>query len=183
MESRFRVLFLIVAIVSLPGCAATKNLFGFGDEEAPPLSAEEPGQVIDPQVERREIKPADIDTEDFELGGYVGFMSVEDFGTNAVYGATLAYHVSEHWFVQGTYGQTDTEETSFEILSEAVLLNQDEVASGAEYGLVEIARLALEQNQLLQAEEFGTQAGVEEVARARSIFLPQVDASASNTVR
>ena len=58
MESRIRVLFLIVAIVSLSGCAATKNLFGFGSEEAPPPVAEPPGQVIDPQVERREIDKA-----------------------------------------------------------------------------------------------------------------------------
>ena len=47
MESRFRVLFLIVAMVGLPGCAATKNLLGFGDREAPPPSAEPVGQVID----------------------------------------------------------------------------------------------------------------------------------------
>ena len=52
MESRFRVLFLIVAIISLSGCAATKNLFGFGNEEAPPPTSEGPGQVIDPEVER-----------------------------------------------------------------------------------------------------------------------------------
>ena len=36
MESRFRVLFLITAMISLTGCAATKNLFGFGNEESPP---------------------------------------------------------------------------------------------------------------------------------------------------
>ncbi|MDH3620528.1 MAG: outer membrane beta-barrel domain-containing protein, partial [Gammaproteobacteria bacterium] len=82
MESRFRVLFLIVAMISLSGCAATKNLFGFGNEEAPPLSAEEPGQVIDPQVERREIKEPKIDREDFEVGAYAGIMSIEDFGSN-----------------------------------------------------------------------------------------------------
>jgi len=76
MESRFRVLFLIVAMVGLSGCAATKNLFGFGREEAPPPSAEPPGQVIDPQVERREIKEPAIDREDFEVGAYVGIMGI-----------------------------------------------------------------------------------------------------------
>ncbi len=55
MESRFRVLFLIAMMVALSGCAATKNLFGLGSEEAPPPSAEPPGQVMDPEVERREI--------------------------------------------------------------------------------------------------------------------------------
>jgi hypothetical protein len=74
MESRFRVLFLICVMVTMTGCAATKNLFGFGDEEAPPPSSEPPGQVIDPEVERREVKEPAIDKEDFELGAFAGIM-------------------------------------------------------------------------------------------------------------
>ncbi len=50
MEIRFRVLFLIIALGMTSGCAATKNLFGIGDKEAPPPTAEPPGQVIDPEV-------------------------------------------------------------------------------------------------------------------------------------
>jgi outer membrane protein TolC len=72
---------------------------------------------------------------------------------------------------------------SFDVLGDAVLLNQDEEVSGDQYGLVEIARMALAQNQDLQAEEFGVQAGLEEIARARSNLLPQVGASASHTLR
>ena len=117
MESRFRVLFLIIAIISLPGCAATKNLFGFGDREAPPPSAEPPGQVIEPEVERREIKEPAIDREDFEIGAFAGIMSVEDFGADLVYGVRLAYHITEGFFVEGTVGRTDTGLTSFEELS------------------------------------------------------------------
>ena len=117
MESRFRVLFLIVAMISLSGCAATKNLFGFGNEEAPPLSAEEPGQVIDPQVERREIKEPKIDREDFEVGAYAGIMSIEDFGSDLVYGVRLAYHITEGFFMEATVGQTEGGQTSFEVLS------------------------------------------------------------------
>jgi len=117
MESRFRVLFLIIAMIGLSGCAATKNLFGFGDKEAPPPTAEAPGQVIDPEVERRKIKEPAIDREDFEIGPYVGIMSVEDFGADVVYGARLAYHITEGFFVEGTVGRTDTGLTSFEELS------------------------------------------------------------------
>ena len=95
MESRIRVLFLIIALIGLSGCAATKNLFGIEPKDAPPPSTEPPGQVIDPQVERREIKEPKIDREDFEAGGFVGIMSIEDFGTNVVYGVRLAYHVTE----------------------------------------------------------------------------------------
>ena len=107
MESRFRVLFLIIATISLSGCAATKNLFGFGDKETPPPTAEPPGQVIDPQVERREIKEPKIDREDFEVGAFVGIMSIEDFGSDTVYGVKLAYHVTEGFFVEAAVGQSE----------------------------------------------------------------------------
>lgn len=125
MESRFRVLFLITAAGLMTGCAATKNLFGMGPEEAPPPSSEPPGQVIDPQVERREVKEPAIDREDFEVGGFVGIMSIEDFGTNVVYGARLAYHLTEGFFVEGTAGTTEAGETSFEILSGGAQLLSD----------------------------------------------------------
>jgi outer membrane beta-barrel protein len=125
MESRFRVLFLIALTVTTTGCAATKNLFGFGNEEAPPPTSEPPGQVIDPEVERREIKEAAIDREDFEVGVFVGVMSIEDFGTNAVYGARLAYHLTEGFFIEGAVGQTEAGETSFEILSGGAQLLSD----------------------------------------------------------
>lgn len=124
MESRIRVLFLIALAISMSGCAATRNLFGTGPQSAPP-PAEDPGQVIEPEVERREIREADIDTEDFEVGAYVGIMSVEDFESNVVYGARIAYHVTEGFFVEGTVGQTDAGLTSFERLSGGAPLLSD----------------------------------------------------------
>jgi outer membrane beta-barrel protein len=125
MESRFRVLFLSILVVMLSGCAATKNLFGIGDEEAPPPSSEPPGQVIDPQVERREIKEPAIDREDFEVGVFAGLMSIEDFGSDAVVGVRFAYHVTEGFFVEATAGQTEAGLTSFEVLSGGARLFED----------------------------------------------------------
>lgn len=124
MESRIRILFLICLAVSLGGCAATRDLFGWGRESAPP-AAEDPGQVIEPGVERREIREGDIDTEDFEVGVFAGIMSVEDFESNVVYGARLAYHVTEGFFVEGTVGTTDAGLTSFERLSGGAPLLSD----------------------------------------------------------
>ena len=72
---------------------------------------------------------------------------------------------------------------SFDVLNDAVLLNQDEDALGQQYGIVEIAQLALDENQDLQAERFGVQAGLEEIARARSNLLPQVGALAGYSLR
>jgi len=135
MEIRFRVLFLIIAMIAMTGCAATKNLFGFGPEEAPPPTAEPPGQVIEPEVERREIKEPAIDREDFEVGGFVGIMSIEDFGTDIVYGARLAYHVTEGFFIEGTVGQSEAGLTSFEELSGGARLIADNERTLTYYNL------------------------------------------------
>jgi outer membrane beta-barrel protein len=61
------------------------------------------------------------------VGVYGGLMSVEDFGTNAVAGVRVAYHVTEDLFVEGVYGRTKLGETSFERLSGgAEILTDDE---------------------------------------------------------
>jgi len=71
----------------------------------------------------------------------------------------------------------------FDLLSDAVLLNRVPEVTGDEYGLVEIARMAIEQNQDLLAETYGVQASLEEIARARANLLPQIGASGSYTAR
>ncbi len=135
MESRFRVLFLIIVSVLMTGCAATKDPFGLGREEAPPPASEPPGQVIDPQVERREIKEPAIDREDFEIGAFAGIMSIEDFGSDLVYGVRLAYHLTEGFFVEGTVGQSEAGLTSFEILSGGARLISDSERTLTYYNL------------------------------------------------
>ena len=47
------------------------------------------GDIIAPDLERREIKEARVDTENWEVGAFVGVMAIEDFGTGAVYGARV----------------------------------------------------------------------------------------------
>ena len=66
----------------------------------PPPEAGQAPVVIEPQVERREVKPAKIDTENWEAGVYVGSLSVEDFEVNPVYGARIAYHITEDFFAE-----------------------------------------------------------------------------------
>ena len=115
MESRFLVLFLTLTLVvgALTGCGRDR-LVRADDATQPP--------VIEPDVERREIEPPRIDTEDFEVGILLGQISVEDFGVNTVSGARFAYHVTEGFFVELAAGQADTELTSFERLSGAAQL-------------------------------------------------------------
>ena len=120
MESRVLVLLLIpaLAVLSTTGCARNRLVKpDSADADTPP--------VIEPDVERREIKTAKIDTEDFEVGVFAGQISVEDFGVNTVAGARFAYHITEGFFVELTAGQASTEPTSFERLSGAAQLLTD----------------------------------------------------------
>lgn len=78
--------------------------------------------LIQPEVKRSGFKEENIDTENFELGFYVGLMSVEDFGAHAVYGLRLAYHVTDNVFIEAAYARTKTGKTSFERLNNVNLL-------------------------------------------------------------
>jgi len=126
MESRVRVLFLAVVMIALSGCG-TNGFLGIGGKKSapPPAGPPDPEQVIDPDVARREIKEPDIDAEDFEIGGFAGIMSIEDFGSDLVYGVRLAYHITEGFFVEGSLGQTEAGLTSFEVLSGGAPLLSD----------------------------------------------------------
>jgi outer membrane beta-barrel protein len=125
METRTRVLLLIsVLALNLSGCSTIRGWFG-GKDAPPPLgseteqtvpeSSQEP--VIDPQISRREIKTPAIDHEDFEIGGFVGILSIEDFGTGTVVGARLAYHITEDFFLEGSLGKSKAATTSYERLA------------------------------------------------------------------
>ena len=123
MDSRvliflLRSVLLVFAIVAASGCANRATVDSSADAQA---------AVIDPDVARREIKPPKIDTDDFEIMAFTGLMSVEDFESNLVYGVRLGYHISQSLFMQGSYGQSEVGETSFEKLSGGVpLLTADQ---------------------------------------------------------
>lgn len=86
-----------------------------------------PEMVIQPELERQAINEARIDTEDWEVGGYAGLMSIEDFGVNTIIGARLAYHINRDFFIEGAYGKSQADRTSYEMLSGSVdLLTDDE---------------------------------------------------------
>jgi outer membrane beta-barrel protein len=131
METGIRVLLLTLALALLPGCATVRGWFhgkhaassteteaasspgtaGIGPEE------QTPPRVIEPQVERREIKVPRIKSSNIEVGAFYGALSIEDFGTNADYGITAAYHITEDFFFQGEAGRSRGGRTSFETLS------------------------------------------------------------------
>ena len=133
METGIRVLLLTLAVALLPGCASVRNWFHHRSEvrqakadarEEAAQQAEEaarddtdtPPRVIDPEVERHHAKVPRIHSSNVELGVNYGALSIEDFGTNPSYGATVAYHVTEDFFFQGEVGRSTGGRSSIEVL-------------------------------------------------------------------
>src|SRR5262245_50607296 len=140
MESHNRLLLLgaaVVAMAMLSGCASWRGKKEVEQqqqteeqaaaEEAAEDADSTPPRVIEPNVARRKIKTPKIDNENWELGAGMGFLSIEDFGTNQTYAAQISYHVTEDFFFRGDLGQSTAGRTSFETLGGNIeLLTGDE---------------------------------------------------------
>lgn len=123
MENRVRLL-LLTLLLAQSGCAWMRG--GPPPPEQPQASAQAP-EVISPSVERRDVEVPRIDTENWEAGGYIGSLSVEDFEVNPVYGFRLAYHISEDFFAEALYATSNAGISSYERLSgSAPLLTESE---------------------------------------------------------
>jgi outer membrane beta-barrel protein len=104
---------VLLAALLLSGC----GWFHRGDRGPTPIPAEEPQaepSIIDPQVTRRVVKTPKIKAKDFELGAYFGALSIEDFGTNPIYGARAAYHVTEDIFLEAFLARSKAGTSSLE---------------------------------------------------------------------
>ncbi len=122
MESRIcifllKALPLLVLLGLSGGCSLLRT--------AEPAVYSESEPVIKPGIERRTITEADIDSEDFEVGAFVGVMGIEDFGSNVVYGVRASYHATEDFFFEAAAGATRADETSYETLSGGAQLLTD----------------------------------------------------------
>ena len=116
MEIRIRSIFL--ASACLVAMLQTTQVAAQSDEE-------DGTNLIEPQIERVEFDESLIDSDDFEIAVYAGYLAIEDFDTDIVVGVKLGYNVSEDFFVQATYGSGESGETSFEILNPNVQLLSD----------------------------------------------------------
>lgn len=137
MESRIFFLFLsrrsltavlLIASLLVSGCSMLQ-------QSASESASDEIPPVIEPEVERRDIRVPKIDSENFEVGAYAGLMSIEDFGSDAIIGVRAAFHATEDFFLEVAYAQTEAGRTSFEELSGAVELLTPEERDFTYYNL------------------------------------------------
>jgi len=104
---------VLLAALLLSGC----GWFHRGDKSSNQVVVEDPQgepSIVEPQVNRREVKVPKVKSKDFELGAYFGALSIQDFGTNPLYGVRAAYHVSEDMFVEGFVARSKGGQTSLE---------------------------------------------------------------------
>lgn len=129
MENRIQYLFLVagISLFSQPLVAQEQDNDTADDEVAVETQVwDEASKTAEPEIKREKIDVDSIDSDDIEVGVFAGQMNVVDFGTNPVVGVTFAYHVTENIFTQLSYGTTDTEPSSFEIISGSNLLTEDQ---------------------------------------------------------
>jgi outer membrane beta-barrel protein len=98
---------LLIGACALPAAVAQTT--------APGGAAERPAneQVIVPEVDRREVKLPRFPSKDIEIGVFGGTYATQNFGTSAVGGVRLGYHISEDIFVEGVYAQTKVSDEAF----------------------------------------------------------------------
>lgn len=85
-----------------------------------------PIKIIEPKDKHRVIKDAAIDTESFEIGAFAGFIAVEDFSANAVFGVSGAYHFLDRMLLIASYGQSEVEKATFEELADGSFLTDED---------------------------------------------------------
>jgi outer membrane beta-barrel protein len=99
---------LLVAALAAPA---------FGQATTPPgaTAPQQPGneQVVQPEIDRREVNVPRIPSNDFEVGAFAGTYSTQNFGSSAVGGLRLGYHVTEDIFVEGVAAQTHVSDDAF----------------------------------------------------------------------
>jgi outer membrane beta-barrel protein len=106
-----KIVTLLAVVATLIAIAAP----AFAQQPDVPRPAD-PGQVIVPQVERREVRVPKFPSNDFSVGAFVGTYATQNFGTSAVAGLRVAYHISEDVFVEGTLAQTKVSDEDFTLV-------------------------------------------------------------------
>ena len=92
--------------------------------DPPPKTTE---QVVIPEVDRRDIQKPRFPSNDFELGVFGGSYATKNFGTSAVGGVRLGYHITEDFFVEGAYAQTKVSDESFRLVLPSGIFPEEKI--------------------------------------------------------
>jgi len=96
--------------------AALAMAAGFGSALAADPPAQQTDQVVVPQVDRRDVRVPKFPSNDFEAGLFAGTYATQNFGTSAVVGVRLGYHITEDFFVEGVYAQTHVSDEQYRLI-------------------------------------------------------------------
>ena len=118
MAIRFQQ-FLLIPLLLL-GSNISQAIENDGEVEIKPIVVVEPDRV------QREVYEAQIDTEFFEVGAYIGLLSIEDFGSSTVTGVKGSFHATEDFFLQFNYGQAEAGKSSLEDFNNENFFNDRE---------------------------------------------------------
>ena len=84
-----------------------------------------PEPVIPAQVDRRDVHIPKIKANDVEIGAFAGILSVQNFGAKPSAGLRLGYHVTEDFFLEGTYGRSTVSDQSYRRLGIPIFSKED----------------------------------------------------------
>lgn len=123
MENWIKRIFLVphltvLVVVGLLGASTTLVAQTYEQASERPLIA--------PDVRPKKVQESLIDSENFEVGFYAGYLSIEDFESAPLVGARVALHLSELLFLEANYAQSEAGDTSFEKLTAGIRLLSDE---------------------------------------------------------
>lgn len=115
MENRIK--HILLTVLPFVGLALVSTAVSAQDDDRP---------LIEPDVTPRKVDESLIDTENFEIGVFVGTINIEDFESSFLWGGKLTYHLSETFFFEANVGFAEGGETSFEKLAGDVQVLSDE---------------------------------------------------------
>jgi len=119
MEGRIRSLLL--------GCIYTGLAIASLNAHGADLEVEQVSKpVIQPEIKRVEFEESKINPDNFEVILSFGIISIEDFGSNSILGAKLAYRVSENFFVDLELGSSTAGNSTVETFLDIDILTDDE---------------------------------------------------------
>ena len=119
MESRISCIFLKVAVCLL---LTTSNGYGSDESEQSSLSP-----IIETRILRTDLSESTIDSQDFEVGLYLGQISIEELTTVPLLGISGTYHATEDLFLEANYAVATLEEPNTSKLNQSQAFTDDQL--------------------------------------------------------